>query len=90
MTFDCSGQSVCKNNEKCFQDHPNCPKRSICICPSCFYDTKYQFSTSGFGLSLDTILGYRIKPNINFQSQLYIVKISLTFNIIFLIIGFFK
>jgi len=54
MTFDCLGQSECENEGQCFQDSPDCPKRSMSICRPCFYGTRCQFSTSGFGLSLAT------------------------------------
>ena len=47
-----------------------------------------QFTTSGFGLSLDAILGYHILPNINIIHQPSIVKFSLTLTMIFIIIGF--
>jgi hypothetical protein len=60
----------------------------MCVCSSCFYGTKCQFSTSGFGLSLDAILGYHIIPNFSISHQPNIVKISLTLNIILFIAGF--
>ncbi|CAF4370897.1 unnamed protein product [Rotaria sp. Silwood2] len=88
MTFDCLGQSICQNGGKCFQDTPNCPKKSMCVCSSCFYGTQCQFSTSGFGLSLDAILGYHIIPNVSIKHQSTIVKTSLVLNIIFNIAGF--
>ncbi|CAF4816740.1 unnamed protein product, partial [Rotaria sp. Silwood2] len=87
MTFDCLGQSVCQNGGQCFQDTPNCPKKSICVCSSCFYGTQCQFSTSGFGLSLDAILGYHIIPNVSIKHQSTIVKISLVLDIILNIAG---
>ncbi|CAF4011362.1 unnamed protein product [Rotaria magnacalcarata] len=88
MKFDCSGQSACQNGGECFQDTLYCPKRSMCVCSSCFYGTKCQFSTGGFGLSLDAILSYHIIPNLSIIHQPNIVKISSTLNIIFLIAGF--
>jgi hypothetical protein len=88
MSFDCLGQSECKNGGQCFQDTPDCPQRSICVCSSCFYGRRCQFSTNGFGLSLDAILGYHILPNINIIHQSSIVKISVTLTIIFIVAGF--
>ncbi|CAF0809741.1 unnamed protein product [Adineta steineri] len=88
MTFDCLGQSECENNGECFQDARDCPHRSMCVCRPCFYGRRCQFSTSGFGLSLDAILGYHILPhkiNINYQSN--IIKFSMALTIIFVIIG---
>ncbi|UJR12638.1 hypothetical protein I4U23_016813 [Adineta vaga] len=87
MTFDCLEQSVCENDGQCFQDHPNCPHKSICICPLCYYGTRCQFSTSGFDLSLDAILGYHILPNISIIHQPVIIKISLALTTIFISVG---
>ncbi|CAM4873275.1 unnamed protein product [Rotaria socialis] len=87
MTFDCSGQSVCENDGQCFQDTPDCPKRAICICPLCYYGARCQFRTSGFGLSLDAILGYHILPHISLTNQPTIVKISIAVTVIFLLAG---
>ncbi|CAF2569210.1 unnamed protein product [Rotaria sp. Silwood2] len=88
MKFDCLGQSVCENEGQCFQDTLDCPKKSICICPSCSYGTRCQFSSSGFALSLDAILGYHIQPNISLIHQPNIVKTSLALTIIFMVVGF--
>ncbi|CAF4495349.1 unnamed protein product, partial [Rotaria sp. Silwood2] len=88
MKSDCLGQSVCENDGQCFQDTPYCPERSLCICRPCFYGTRCQFTTNGFGLSLDAILGYQIQPNINIINQPNIVKISLTLTSILVIAGF--
>ncbi|CAF5043923.1 unnamed protein product, partial [Rotaria sp. Silwood1] len=46
----------------------------MCLCPRCFYGTRCQFSSSGFGLSLDGILGYRILPHTNIIQQPPIVQ----------------
>ncbi|CAF4136103.1 unnamed protein product [Rotaria sp. Silwood2] len=88
MKFDCLGQSVCENEGKCFQDAPDCPQKSTCICPSCFYGIRCQFSSSRFGLSLDPIIGYHIQPHASLMHQPNIVKITLTLTIIFMIVGF--
>ncbi|CAF1336384.1 unnamed protein product [Adineta ricciae] len=85
--FDCHGKSVCENGGHCFQDTPNCPQRSICACPPCFYGRLCQFSTSGFGLSLDSILSYHIQPNHSLIHQSKIVTISMIFTMILLIGG---
>ncbi|CAF1507793.1 unnamed protein product [Adineta ricciae] len=88
MKFDCFGQNHCENQGQCFQDSPSCPKRSICVCPSCYYGTRCQFTTSEFGLSLDAILAYHIIPDVGILNQTFLVKISFFFTILFLIIGF--
>jgi len=88
MTFNCFGRSECENGAQCFQDKPDCPTRSMCICSDCFYGRRCQFSTSGFGLSIDAILGYHILPDITFSHQPFIIKMSLALTIIFIITGF--
>ncbi|UJR14206.1 hypothetical protein I4U23_001199 [Adineta vaga] len=87
-TFDCSGQNACENGGQCFQDSLVCPSRTMCLCPSCYYGQRCQFTTNGFGLSLDNILGYYIQPNVCILHQTIIVKISIALNIIFMIVGF--
>jgi hypothetical protein len=87
MKLDCEGRSVCENNGKCLQDDRDCPTRSICMCSPCFYGIRCQFSTSGFGLSLDAILGYHILPNVSLVDQPFIIKMSLSLTIIFIIAG---
>ncbi|CAF1113636.1 unnamed protein product [Adineta ricciae] len=73
--FNCSGQSVCKNNGFCFEDSLDCSKRSVYSCLSCYYRTYYRFSTSGFGLSLNAILGFHVLPNVEYRHQPTIVKV---------------
>ena len=87
MTFNCQGQSECENGAQCLQDRPDCPKRSICICPPCFYGTRCQFTTSGFGLSLDAILGYHILPHVRLTQQPFIVKMTFTWTMVLMVIG---
>ncbi|CAF4392432.1 unnamed protein product [Rotaria sp. Silwood2] len=87
MKFDCLGQSVHENEGQCFQDSLDCPQRSMCICPTCFYGTRCQFSSSEFRLSLDAILGYHIQSHISLIHQPNIIKISLTLTLIFMVAG---
>ncbi|CAF4893895.1 unnamed protein product, partial [Rotaria sp. Silwood2] len=77
MKFDCSGQSGCENGARCFQDSPRCAQKWICSCPTCFYGKRCQFSTSGFGISLDAILGYHILPHVSLVYQPMAVQISI-------------
>jgi hypothetical protein len=88
MTFDCFGQSECKNGGECLQSSPDCPQSSGCLCPPCFYGKLCQFNTNGFGLSLDAILGYHILPNVNIMHQPSIVQVSIASTIIFIVAGF--
>ena len=85
--FDCLGQNECENGAQCLQDKPKCSTKSLCICPSCYYGHRCQFSTSGFGLSLDAILGYHILPNLSVHQQPFIIKMSITLTIIFIVTG---
>jgi hypothetical protein len=87
MSFDCSGQNECENGGQCLQDKLNCPTKSLCICSPCFYGSRCQFRTNGFGLSLDGILGYHILPNVSFTQQPSIIKLSLSLTIIFVMSG---
>ena len=50
---------------------------SMCICDQCYYGRKCQFTTKGFILSLDAILGYQIKPNVTISRQPTIIKLSI-------------
>ena len=87
MKHDCFGQSNCENGAQCLQDRPNCPEKSVCVCPQCFYGVKCQFSTSLFGLSLDGILGYHIQPYTPIKDQPRIVKVSVMLMVILFVIG---
>ena len=74
--LDCLGQNGCENDAQCFQDNPTCPQTSMCICPTCFYGRRCQFSMNGFGLSLDAILAYHIRPHLPIQDQSHLIQIS--------------
>ena len=56
----CQHKSVCENGGECFPDRVSCPTSMMCTCNKCYFGTKCQLTTKGFGLSLDTILGYQI------------------------------
>ena len=87
LTYDCSGRSICENNGRCSQDHPVCPIRTTCLCQSCYSGHLCQFSTDGFGYSLDALLGYSIQPNENLSQQPPIIKISLALIVILFTLG---
>ncbi|CAF4435355.1 unnamed protein product [Rotaria sp. Silwood2] len=48
--FDCFGQSNCENGAQCLQDRRTCSHTSVCVCLTCFYEKRYEFSSSGFDL----------------------------------------
>ncbi|CAF2823515.1 unnamed protein product [Rotaria sp. Silwood2] len=85
--FDCLGQSTCENGAQCLQDRSTCPQTSTCICPACFYGARCQFSSIGFGLSLDAILGYHIQPHIIIRHQTFVVQLSIVLTIIMTVTG---
>ena len=69
MQHNCQQLPFCENGGQCFQNHVKCPTAAICSCPSCYLGTRCQLSTKGFGLSLDVILGYQIRPKLPFNRQ---------------------
>ncbi|CAF1455961.1 unnamed protein product [Adineta ricciae] len=84
---DCRGRSTCQNGGQCLEDSITCPQVAMCICTTCFFGTYCQFTTSGFSLSLDGILGYHIRPYINIVQQPAIVKFSIGFALVLAISG---
>ncbi len=87
-SLDCFGQSACENGGQCFQEQTSCPRVSVCRCSICYYGARCQLSTSGFSLSLDSILGYHIQPNLNISHQPAAVLISLILTLIITLLGF--
>jgi hypothetical protein len=87
MTYDCQGAIYCQNGAQCFQDHPTCPSAMMCVCDECFYGSRCQFSTKGFRLSLDVILGYQIRPRIALKRQTTAVQVSLIVTMIMFVLG---
>ncbi|CAF0866947.1 unnamed protein product [Rotaria sordida] len=79
--------NYCENNGQCFQDNNTYPTSLACLCKECYYGSRCQFTTIGFGLSLDDILGYNIWPNIPFSRQSSVVKITTAFTILMFVIA---
>ncbi|CAF4544724.1 unnamed protein product [Rotaria sp. Silwood2] len=78
MTYNCQGYNYCQNGGRCFQNDIVCPTSSICECKECFYGSRCQFTSKGFGLSLDLILGPHIRPyNYSFVIQISTLIVSL-------------
>ncbi|CAF4232249.1 unnamed protein product, partial [Adineta steineri] len=87
MKYDCLGENECINDGQCFLIGSKCTKKATCLCPSCSYGGRCQFTASRFSLSLDNILGYHIQPSISLINQSNIIKTSIALNIIFILIG---
>ena len=88
VLHECGGNDYCLNGGRCFQDKPDCPSSLMCACSECFYGTRCQLTTKGFSMSLDSILGYSIRPQTNFGQQSVVVKVSAVSIIFIFIIGF--
>ena len=58
--YNCFGYNYCQNDGQCYQDNNTCPTSSSFFCREGYFGTQYQFTSTGFGLSLDDILGYSI------------------------------
>jgi hypothetical protein len=86
--YDCQGENICENGASCFYDKSKCPTLSTCICDGCSYGSRCQFSTKGFSLSLDTILGYQIRSNESITRQRLSIKITIAITTIMLVSGF--
>lgn len=86
-TYDCYGFNDCENGAQCLQDDPTCPSTRSCVCNDCFYGARCQFSTKDFQLSLETILGYQIRPHIVLLQQTMAVKISIAVTMIIFVLG---
>ena len=96
FTNQCPDDSHCHFNGQCFHynlqsgfyyEGPGCLKSMWCVCNRCYYGTQCEFSTSGFSLSIDSILGYHIETQTELSDQSLIVQISLALTILYLIIG---
>ncbi|CAF2528161.1 unnamed protein product [Rotaria sp. Silwood2] len=85
--FDCFGESNCEHGAQCLQDKPTCPRTSVCVCQTCFYGKRCQFSSNAFGLSLDAIIGYHIRPHVVINHQSLIVKLTIVLTILITLIG---
>ena len=69
LQSDCQQLSFCENGGRCFQNAIKCPTAALCACPACYLGKRCQLSTKGFGLPLDVILGYQIRPGVSFTRQ---------------------
>lgn len=76
LQHSCQGRNLCENGAECFQDKPSCPTAWLCACQGCFYGTQCEYSSEGFDLSLDAILGYQIRSDVSFTEQFPSVRLS--------------
>jgi hypothetical protein len=85
--LQCSSKDSCVNDAQCLQDHPHCPSSILCVCTDCFFGNQCQFYAKGLGLTLDEILGYEIKSNVNLFKQPFSVKLSAIITMIMFLAG---
>ncbi|CAF1117126.1 unnamed protein product [Didymodactylos carnosus] len=86
-SFECLWNK-CSNRGKCVQNHEICPSSSLCLCEPCSYGSICQFSTAGYSLSLDAILGSHLgTKNTNIFEQTRVIKLSMLFLSILFITG---
>lgn len=86
-TYDCNKLNDCGNDGQCFHDHPDCPSTTICVCNECFFGSRCQFNTKKFGLSLDVILGYQIRPHISLRKQSLAIQACITVTMVMFVVG---
>ena len=77
MDYTCGGSNFCENEGLCFLDDPKCPTPPSCGCHQCYFGSRCQFSTNGSTLSLDTILGYHIRPSTEISQQSTTLKVTI-------------
>lgn len=87
VNHDCQGDNNCQNEGQCFQNSQKCPTMSTCVCQECFYGSECHLSTEGYIISLDPILGYHIQPNVKWNHQPMIVKVSMGITLVLFIFG---
>jgi hypothetical protein len=87
-TYNGCPWNECSQRGVCIQNHNLCPTDSLCICESCSYGSICQFTSKGYILSLDGIIGSHIKPTIkNLFNQTNVIKITFLVIILLTIIG---
>jgi hypothetical protein len=87
-TYNGCPWNECSQRGVCIQNHYLCPTDSFCICESCSYGSICQFTSKGYILSLDGIIGSHIKPTIkNLFNQTNVIKITFLVIILLTITG---
>ena len=78
----------CNERGICVQNDYLCPTSSVCLCEPCSYGTTCQFSTRGYILSLDAILGSHVRPiGTPLVQQTTVVHVTLTIVTALVLIG---
>ena len=78
----------CNDRGICVQNDYLCPTSSACLCEPCSYGTTCQFSTRGYILSLDAILGSHVRPiGTPLLQQTTVVHVTLTIVTALVVIG---
>ncbi|UJR24163.1 hypothetical protein I4U23_027129 [Adineta vaga] len=87
MNFICKDNVYCENGGTCLQDQSMCLLSILCVCIDCFFGNRCQFYAKGIGLTLDDLLRYEIRPNIIFNNQSLLIKLSTFFIFTIFFIG---
>ena len=78
----------CNERGICVQDDEKCLTYSRCICDECFYGRICQFSTQGYSLSLDGIIGSHISLSVStFSQQSSVVHSAVVIISVFIVLG---
>ncbi|CAF0779033.1 unnamed protein product [Didymodactylos carnosus] len=87
--FGCGpkAEDYCNNNGLCIQNDELCPKQTVCLCNNCFYGSQCQHSTSGYAVSLNSIIGSYIILNTPLKHQPSYIKLSLILLTLLLTVG---
>jgi hypothetical protein len=87
VNYNCSVYNLCENGGQCFEDDQKCPSSLMCACFNCYFGSRCQFSTKDSALSLDIILGYRIRPNQRINQQTIVVKVAIALTTVIFCLG---
>ena len=87
-TSPCQRRTRCQNGGQCIVDLPTSPRSITCVRAECDYGSKCQFTTTGFRISLDVILGYHIRPHVSIPRQSIVVKACIVLATLIALIGF--
>ncbi|CAF3982006.1 unnamed protein product [Adineta steineri] len=85
--FECQENVHCLNGGQCLQDDPKCPVTTVCECIDCFFGDRCQFQAKGIGLTLDDILRYAIRPNVDLKKQSPLIKVGISVTVLLFVVG---
>jgi hypothetical protein len=87
VDYNCTLYNLCENGGQCFQDDQKCPTSSFCACFNCYFGSRCQFSTKESTLSLDIILGYRIRSQNQISQQPVVIKLAIALTSVMFCLG---